>query len=368
MKERELQNSNERKVKEFQVVKAIDLIEKVKKEPEPKLIWKGIPERSSGLIAGKGKTGKTTFAENLAISLSVGRKEFFGQSLKGKPQKVLFINLEESYRLRSRRNIKQISTLSNQELKLFSENYISTPENFLEYIDSENDWEQVHNYILKVNPDVLFIDSLTHLCSGEIEKSVVANNFVKNFRKYITSLGKTVVVIHHNVKGNEKPIDQDSIAGSRIISQEFQYAYGFSEIPTAQGGHYMCSLFNKHIESDSTTANLYKMNGTGWVEFIGIENKFNLYKPGGSSIDRRKDSSNTDKLYNYFVSQSGQDSPTTISANTLKKEFVETSTMSKDTLYRQLGNLVDEGKLLKPQKATYKLNTNNEEGNGEKLQ
>jgi KaiC/GvpD/RAD55 family RecA-like ATPase len=51
--------------------RGIDLIKRVESEPEPNFLWHGIPEGSKGLIAGVAKTGKTTLAENLAMSLSV---------------------------------------------------------------------------------------------------------------------------------------------------------------------------------------------------------------------------------------------------------------------------------------------------------
>ena len=61
--------------------RAIDIINRVKSEPEPNFLWTGIPEGSKGLITGAPKTGKTTLAENLAISMCTGRKEFLGLSL-----------------------------------------------------------------------------------------------------------------------------------------------------------------------------------------------------------------------------------------------------------------------------------------------
>ena len=63
--------NNESNVKKFKITNAIDLINRVKTEPEPKIIWNGITEGSKGLIAGVSKTGKTTLAENLAISIAV---------------------------------------------------------------------------------------------------------------------------------------------------------------------------------------------------------------------------------------------------------------------------------------------------------
>jgi len=119
--------------KKIKIVKAIDLINRVKDEPVPKFVWKGIPEGSMGLITRVAKTGKTTFAENLAMSLSVGRQEFYGVKMDGVPRKVLFINLEEDYKLHSRRNLDQISLLNEEELNLFKDNYFSTPDDFPSY-------------------------------------------------------------------------------------------------------------------------------------------------------------------------------------------------------------------------------------------
>jgi hypothetical protein len=61
----------------IKIIKGIDQINEVMKEPIPKVIWGGIPEGSLGLITGVAKTGKTTFAENLAFSIAVGRKKCF---------------------------------------------------------------------------------------------------------------------------------------------------------------------------------------------------------------------------------------------------------------------------------------------------
>lgn len=336
--------NNESNVKKFKITNAIDLINRVKTEPEQKIIWNGITEGSKGLFAGVSKTGKTTLAENLAISIAVGKKEFFGHPLSGIPEKIVFINLEESFRLRSRRNLKQIDVLSDEEYELFSKNYISTPEEFPEFLTTEEDWLSIRDYIINSKAKIVFIDSLSHMFKGQIESSEPAITFVKNFRKYISVLKKTVIVVHHNTKGNDKPIDQDSIAGSRIIAQEFEYAIGLGNIPTHKGGNYLCMLFNKYIEKNDTEATLYKINKYNWLENIGIANKHSLYAE--TKVDYRIKTDNKDLVYKYIQSQYSQNSQATLTGD-LKVKFVEndTKTMSKDTLHKSLEKLINEGKI-----------------------
>lgn len=355
------QNENEFGGFNFKITKARDLISKIQNEPEPEIVWNGIVEGSKGLIVGVSKTGKTTLAENLAISLAVGRKGFFNYPLKGKPEKVLFINLEESYRLRSRRNLKQISTLSEDEKNLFDENYYSTPEDFPEFLVTDENWNYLSKYIEEVNPKYVFIDSLSHMFEGQIENSEPAIKFVKRFRTYISSLNKTVIIVHHNTKGNDKPIDQDSIAGSRIIAQEFEYAIGLGNIPTNSGGSYLCMLYNKYVEKDDTTAYTYKIDSENWVQNIGSTNKYELYN--NSKLDYRIDPTNRNRILNYIQNQNSQNSQTTLTAD-LKREFVEndTKTMSKDTLHKSIDKLIDDGFIEIVKRGEYKIKKRSEDG------
>ncbi len=360
-------NGNEsgehRTPRKMEIIKAFDLIKIVREEPEPNFLWKGIPEKSMGLITGVGKTGKTTFAENLGISIAVGRTEFFGEKLLGEPKKVLFVNLEESYRVRSRRNYRQIQRLCKNELKLFQENYLSTPQKFLEYVNSDSDWEYLRDYISLSEAEVVIIDSLTHMFKGQIEQSEAARNFTEKLKIYLRSLDKTFIIVHHNIKGNEKPIDQDSIAGSRVILQEFEFALGLANIPTSQGGNYACMLFNKHIENDSTRAILYKMESDGWINEIGEDNKFNLYK-NSTKKDWRENSTNSELILDYFQSQTSQDSPV-FSSSTLMSEFVKTKKMSKDTMYRSLDKLSEENVIARLGRGEYGIVKPNSNGGSE---
>tara|TARA_R110000868_G_scaffold409459_2_gene694972 strand:+ start:439 stop:1545 length:1107 start_codon:yes stop_codon:yes gene_type:complete len=336
----------------YPIITGMELINKVRTEPKPKFLWKGIPEGSIGLITGAQKTGKSTFAQNLAISLSVGKVNFFGEKLDGIPRKVAYINLEESYKLYSRRLDEQISTLNSKELKFFHNNFIDTPTNFPDFLLTEENWKDLNNYLIRSKAEVIILDSLTHMVIGDIEKSRTVQKFIQTFRKYITSLGKTVIVIHHTVKGNDKPIESSNIAGSRLVLQEFEYAYGFANIPTSKGGSYCCNLFNKHIENDNTTAEIYQISSSKWFNSLGKENKYALYKE--STKDYRVDTTNRDLILDYIISKHSQGSQN-INASELKVQFVDDGTMSKDTLYKSLKKLTENSKIARLGNGKYKI-------------
>jgi hypothetical protein len=359
----ENENGNSLNVKPKLVVRAIDLITKFKNEPEPAEIWNGIVEGSKGLLVGVSKTGKTTFAENLAISLAIGSTSFYGKEIKGGPKKILFVNLEENPRMKSSRLKKQISRLNPQEMVLFAENYLTPEEDFIQSVDSDEDWKTLRDCIEESNADIVIIDSLTHLFQGQIESSKECVKFVKKFREYVVSSKKTIILIHHNTKGNDRPIEQDNIAGSRVILQEFEYALGFANIPNSKD-KYSCMLFNKYVEVNSSVATVYKIDKDRWIENISEIEKSVLYD-SKVKIDYREDSTNKDLIFNYIQSQSSLGSQTVRSSD-LMKTFVlnDPKTMAKDTLFKSLEKLRNEGKIESSKKGKYQLKMKRDDAKG----
>lgn len=339
----------------MRVIKACDLIEKVKKEPTPKVIWSGIVEGSKGLITGVPKTGKTTFAENLAMSMAVGRKEFFGQPMDGTPRKVLFVSLEEDYRLRCRRNIKQLVELNDVENQLFDENYLTIDGSSFDFIENDEDWQDLSDVIMESEADIIFIDSLSHMVSGEIERSKVMMDFVKKFRKHIPSSSKTIVVVHHNVKDNSKPMSMENVAGSRVIMQEFEYAYGMSNIPNEEGGKYFVELWNKHKEVDSNKATKYEFNENCWIDDLGDYNKHSFYKE--VKPDFRKNELNKEMILKYFESMYSQGS-SDLTMSDLMESLVKKEVMSKPTLHENLKKLMTDNKIVRLKHGLYSLPKN----------
>ena len=51
-------------------------------------------EKSFGLVFGPSKSGKTIFCENLAMSIAMGKTDFFGYKLDGIPKKEYWIQMQ----------------------------------------------------------------------------------------------------------------------------------------------------------------------------------------------------------------------------------------------------------------------------------
>lgn len=357
---------DENKIK-FPVTSGMDIIKRVENEPPLKMLWGDIPKNSIGLIVGQAKTGKTTFAENLAISLATGKKSYFNQELQGIPQKVLFLNFEESYRLRGQRNQKQVRSLNEKEKDLFAENFMSIPEGFPEFLNEEKDWEAVKSYIAQINPDVVFMDSITRMCIGEIEKSSVAQKFFNKMHKYIFSDDRTFICVHHAVKNNSKPIGMNLIGGSRVVTQEFEYGFGMSTYPRSNGNHYGAMLFNKYKEFDPEKAFVYKINNEGWVDFIKEDNAYKLfYGSKTEPKDGRIDERNRDLILKTIESLGSPDSPAVSSSRLIKNLVKEKKKMSRSTFFENLKILKQRGDLVEESRGKYKLNKTEEDESGEK--
>lgn len=351
------------KIAKKEVFKAIDLFNKYEGVPEPKVLWNGVIEGASGLITGVAKTGKTTFAENLAVAFASGKKEFFRFELDGAPKRVLFLNLEEKERRIARRMTKMVKSLSEEERSNFNENYFLGQEDFPQFLNEESDWKLLRDYILEVKPNIVFFDSLTHMCVGEIEQSRVAQSFIQNFRDYFSSIDDNITyfVIHHNTKGNDKPMEQANIAGSRIITQEFDFAIGLSNIPTEIGGRYCTTVYNKDSDSDNTGF-LYEFDESSWVQNVGRGNVYSFYKEVKHKTDGRVDDTNRNNILDYFKHQD----TTEVKTGELFNEFVATHTISKQTMQTALNKLCENGAINRTNRGVYTLNQ--EVNGGDSLQ
>ena len=324
-----------------------ELIKRVKSEPPVKMIYSPIKDKSFGILYGLPKTGKTLFCESLAMCMAAGRTEFLGKSIDLENRKVLFVSLEESYQGRTLRNITQLSGFNEEEIQSIVENYIVVNEHAPRIIQSKDDWDILVQQVKEHKPGVVFLDSMTRLVN-DIENLESAKPALLRFRALAEDYNTAVIVIHHSVKVDQaKPLTLQSIAGSRIVSQEADYVMGINK--TIDNRRYLKLLFARYVNDDIDKVDVFKLNENLGMDLMGQEYENNLLL---NKSDGRVDDSNPALIFDYFKSKPLNSELTT-------KELVETlvgpKKMSEPTLHKGIDKLIASGKIIKVSHGIYKI-------------
>lgn len=344
--------------KKFRVVSFGQLAEEVKSLPKKEVIWGGIKEGTLGTVIGPAKSGKTTCCENLALSLAVGEKQFLGKKLyDGKPHKILFINFEENCLPRYERIKNQMALFGQAGLnKLVEDNFIMPDCEFQQSVSTDSDWSFLTATIENSGAKIVFLDSLTRLYKGSIEESIIAQKLTIKLRALHKKLGLTIIIIHHTTKNGGKPMSMDSMAGSRIISQETDYAIGINKSPT--GRRYLKEIYSRYAEQVDIVQEFY-ISKNQWLVPVQEVNEMELFR----MEDGRESNETYEKLKKYFQ-DNGPDK--SIKTHCLISAFVNTKLMSKPTLHSQINALVSSKVIQKVEKGEYRLCSSRKEVDNEK--
>lgn len=324
-----------------------ELIKRVKSEPPVKMIYSPIKEKSFGIVYGLAKTGKTVFCENLAMCIAAGRTDFLGKPIDIDNRKVLFVSLEESYVGRTERNIKQLFGFSQEEIESIEENYIVVNEHAPRVIQSKEDWDVIVQQVKKHKPGVVFLDSMTRLVN-DIENIESAKPALLKLRSLAEDFNTAVVVIHHSVKVDyAKPMTLQSIAGSRIVSQEADFVIGINK--SIDNRRYLKLVFARYVNDDIDKVDVFKLNENLGMDLMGQEYEMNLLL---NKSDGRVDDSNPAVIFDYFKSKP-------LNSELITKELVETfvgsKKMSEPTLHKGIDKLIASGKIIKVTHGTYRM-------------
>jgi RecA-family ATPase len=306
-------------------------------EPIP-FLWSGIKKNSYGFIFGPSKSGKTTLAENLGLSIVMKKPDYLGMPLQIGNYKVLFISLEEFWQPRTERNAKQIKECLSTDSELLK-NYIVVNDLFPRYIDSSESWKILNTTIQGSGVDIVIIDSLTRLYSGDIESSDTAQTVSKKLREITNNNKITLIVIHHTPKIAGRAITMDSLAGSRVLAQEADFMIGVSK--SYNGSRYLKEVAFRY-KQESENVLLLKLNENLWFEPNCWINEQKLL----FQADGRTDSTNRDSLYQYIVDCTA--SQKEVDTKTLVSYF--SKTMGKTTIYDCINELQKENLIFKPSK------------------
>lgn len=320
-----------------------EMIEQVDKEPKPVMVYSGIKEGSVGFVFGPSKSGKTIFCEALGMSIAAGASSFLNKPIVSSNNKVMFMSLEEHSINRTERNKLQLDYIAKSQDSKWLNNYIVIKDMFPRYIETVEQWGLLKKAINANKPGVVIIDSLTHLYAGSIEDSKVAKEVMKKLRALADETKATVICIHHTRKMNDKPIDINTLAGSRVIAQEADFLIGINRNP--KGVRYIKEVAFRYKANETETVSTFSINENCWPELAGTDDEFKLLAVG----DGRIDDANRSLIMEYYEERNDD-----VTAKELETEFVTPGTMSRQTLFTSLSTLVSENKLMKVKKGIYK--------------
>ena len=270
--------------------------EMYKTMPPKKMLWNGVVEKSFGLVFGPAKSGKTIFCENLAISIAIGRINYFHYALDGNPKKVLFIGLEETFQNRVSRNISQFEILSKEEQALMDENYDVQEIKFPKHIINKDNWETLYSSIKNSGADVVFIDSITRMNHGKLEDGKTAEEIMSKLRNMSQELDITLFAIHHTPKLHGNPITMDSIKGSSVFAQESDFAIGISR--TEKKHRYMKNVFFRYANDDDEFVKEFEINSNSWLNVTDEVDEDQILQRS----DRRRSLDKRDVIKTFFDS------------------------------------------------------------------
>jgi KaiC/GvpD/RAD55 family RecA-like ATPase len=325
-----------------------ELIRRAKLEPPIPFIWNGIKQGAFGFIFGPSKSGKTTFCENLAMSIAACLVDFFGQPITSGTYKVCFISLEEFWTQRTERNTRQADHLSEiLGSDDWQDNFEAIDEKVPRLINSEDEWQIIENIIVNCKANVVFVDSMSRLYEGSLEESGLAKKICMRLRELSNKLKITLIVIHHTPKQSGKPLSIDSLAGSRILAQESDFMIGIGRTP--EGKRYMKEVAYRYRPENDEFVTVFEMDTDQWITPTVEMPEAALLKES----DGRTDDTNPEQIFDFIYDKTHSEQGETY-AKELMKEFVETEEVSKQTLYTCLKKLEKAKRITKQGRGVYK--------------
>ena len=187
--------------------------------------------RGLGLFTGRPGVGKTQLACQLAADLASGRSEFLNRELPEKPVKVLLLSLEmNKYQLPH-----IMKPLFGRYPDLPERNLVIYAKGEMMPLDEESGQAYLEALLEKIKPDVVIIDSLSHMARAELTSDTemkVAFEFLQRARnEYNFGL---VIIHHHRKKANDaaskkRPNDLSDVYGSFYITAAVDFVLDLEE-------------------------------------------------------------------------------------------------------------------------------------------
>lgn len=320
-----------------------EIVKLYDKEPPITYLWSGIIENSIGIFFAPPKSGKSTLCECLGMHIAVGKEEFMGFNLDGKPRKVMFIGLEESWMMRVMRNKKQYETLTESEKLLFNTNYTYQPTKYLRLISNDKDWAILKKTIKDSGAQVVFIDSITRLNHGSLEKSSDAEKIMLKLRNIGQDLKITLICIHHTPKIGNRPLTMDCMKGSVVFAQEADFIIGLRN--TNNKVRYLKNIEFRYKEVDDSVIHQFQFTQNSTIDYQGTNTEYELLE----ATDGRRADNHRDFIIKKIKELECRAESTANLVKTLKKELGIEERQIKELLR----DLVENNKISKPKRGFY---------------
>jgi archaellum biogenesis ATPase FlaH len=187
--------------------------------PDNYLVDGLISEEECGFIAGGSKSGKSIFAQNLAMSMAAGHK-FLNTFEMARPLKILYLNLEISKKNFQRR-FKRMK--ESCEFSYPDKNLIHITQKGLK-LDNQQNFKHLEEQVVYHRPDVVIIDCLYMSVRMSLDKHDTTAPFLDKISRLIEQYKCSVIIIHHYRKPSRERMSAHG-AGEMLGSFAL-HAYG----------------------------------------------------------------------------------------------------------------------------------------------
>lgn len=205
---------------------------------EPMLIEGLAPVVGIGEVSGQPGAGKTTGTLNMAFDIATGASETLGYRLDGKPRRVTFFSLELAATAINR-TIKpmasDITEATPEAINLFK-NLSIYPSGEPIYLDTDPGKKFFEDMLKEYQPEVVFTDSLSHLCAGSLTDDTVARSLMQYIKRMVNKYRILFITVHHEKKRGDRFQGAGEL-GDNYGSQWINAALDFSIAIRTQGKH-----------------------------------------------------------------------------------------------------------------------------------
>lgn len=320
---------------------------------EPPRIFRGIIRPSLGCFFGPSKSGKTTLVENLAFSIASGQSRFLNDEINCDNKRVLLVSMEEYYRSRTVRNMRQMEAYTKKYNldPSWRDNVFVVDDTFPRYLITDEQWDLLEAEISRVNPGLVMLDSVTRTTIDSIEDSSVSTKLMKRLRELAHKHNIALVLIHHSQKMDDRPITISTMAGSRVIGQEMDFMIGVNR--TSQNIRYIKDVAYRYWPDDSEFVLKFSIDFDQMITAEEEVHESDIL----SNATSANDILNSDiTVEAHLMDITGGDTSVLVKTSELYDRIVTTGIMAKPTLHASLKRLEKNGKILKPDKGYYRIN------------